>query len=106
MSDDPDAYDSSPTPDLPSVMEARAGSLSTSDGANNVPGHVHEANSRVWAQLNDPFYLADGVTVNAALRPGDIWLELDFQAWSQRSPSDYAAVSMHIFTGYEWAGLP
>lgn len=46
-------------------------------------GHTHEAHPRVWAQLHDPRWTdASQVFPNPRIKPGDVWLVMDFDAWN------------------------
>lgn len=67
-------------------------------------GHTHEAYPRVWAQLSDPRWLDDAQTqFNTELKPGDVWLAIDFVTWNGWDGTNYDITAKpEFFNGATW----
>lgn len=99
--EDYDVGDDTPVADYTNALSVVGDALATISAEMMTSGHIHEGNSRVWVQTFDPrFTDATATEQNAALRPGDIWINADYVAWQAGDVTDPPA--LWVYDAVSW----
>ena len=102
--EDYDVGDDTPGADYADTLTATGDSLATISAEMMTSGHIHEGNSRVWAQTFDPRWVDDAASApNTALRPGDIWVNADYVAWQAGEVTD--SPELRVYDGVAWQAV-
>lgn len=102
--EDYDVSDDTPGADYADALSATGDSIATISTELSTTGHIHEGNSRVWAQTFDPRWTDQGAAApNTALRPGDIWVNADYVAWQAGEITD--PPELRVYDGVTWQAV-
>lgn len=102
--EDYDVGDDSPVADSAPQLSATGAALTTISADIMTSGHIHEGNARVWAQTFDPRWVDEDATAdNAALRPGDVWVNADYVAWQAGEITD--PPELRVYDGVAWQAI-
>lgn len=92
-------------PDANRTVDRVGQAVTTLGQIATTTGHTHEGLATLWLQTHDPRWTDETQTEpNKEIRPGDIWLPMDYTTWSWDGVETGSGFLVQFFDGDGWTG--